>query len=319
MKKKLECCSYYLDRELLRKGVKKLGNDEISISLLQKRKKLDLESTNKVIYDGIMSGKPFLVGRFGANELSMMKTIEFDIKSKYSVCTEMMHTNAGFFPNDTKCIKGFLPLMLDFCRECDVLGTWNQPFEGYFIKCYMKKNVILTQLENLEPWYYPDAPWSAALEGKKVLLIHPFTGTIKNQYRKQKLLFPKTDILPRFELQTLKAVQTYTGMKDERFKNWFEALEWMYTEAMKKEFDIAILGCGAYGAPLAAKIKLAGKQAIHLGGATQLLFGIKGKRWDGSLNSKYNYIQGLFNESWSYPLECDKIEKANEVENGCYW
>ena len=49
---------------------------------------------------------------------------------------------------------------------------------------------------------------------------------------------------------------------------------------MKIDFDVAIIGCGAYGFPLAAKLKQAGKQAIHLAGATQLLFGIKGKRWE---------------------------------------
>ena len=49
---------------------------------------------------------------------------------------------------------------------------------------------------------------------------------------------------------------------------------------MEEIFDVAIIGCGAYGMPLAAMLKQAGKQAIHLGGATQLLFGIKGKRWE---------------------------------------
>ena len=45
---------------------------------------------------------------------------------------------------------------------------------------------------------------------------------------------------------------------------------------MKFDFDVALIGCGAYGFPLAAKLKTAGKQAIHLGGVLQALFGIKG-------------------------------------------
>lgn len=55
---------------------------------------------------------------------------------------------------------------------------------------------------------------------------------------------------------------------------------WYYLKfyfAMKINFDTAIIGCGAYGMPLAAQIKNAGRQAIHLGGAVQLLFGIKGE------------------------------------------
>ena len=315
----VDCSMHYMDKILINKGIKKLNPDEVSISLFSKQRKENASMVNQKIFDAIISGEPFLVGRFGANELSMMKTIEFDIKSKYPICTEMMHTNAGFFPNDTEVIKGFLPLMHDFCRECDVLGTWNQPFEGYFIDKYMKKDVVLTSLECLEPWYYPKSPWSAALEGKKVLVIHPFEKTIRIQYEKQEKLFKGTRILPSFELKTIKAVQTIAGTEDIRFKTWFDALEWMYNEAMSMDFDVAIIGCGAYGAPLAAKLKIAGKQAIHLGGATQLLFGIKGKRWDGSLNTKYGYIQNLFNESWIYPCEEDKITGSNKVENGCYW
>lgn len=308
---------YYLDKILLNKGIKRLNPDEVSISLLGKQRKEKASLVNQKIFDAIISGEPFLVGRFGANELSMMKTIEFDIKNKYPVCTEMMHTNAGFFPNDTEMIKGFLPLMHDFCRECDVLGTWNQPFEGYFIDKYMKKDVVLTSLECLEPWYYPKSPWSAALEGKKVLVIHPFVESITEQYKKRISIYPNTNILPEFELKTFKAVQTIAGNIDDRFQNWYEALHWMYEQVMKIDFDIAILGCGAYGAPLATKIKKSGKQAIHLGGATQILFGIIGQRWLS--NDFYSYVRDFINSSWVHPCLSECVSHREKVENSCYW
>ena len=91
----------------------------------------------------------------------------------------------------------------------------------------------------------------------------------------------------------------------------------MYKEAMKLDFDIAILGCGAYGLPLAAKIKQAGKQAIHLGGVTQILFGIKGKRWEEM--EDYRYIKNLMNDAWVYPNVQDTPKNAKIVEGGCYW
>ena len=77
-----------------------------------------------------------------------------------------------------------------------------------------------------------------------------------------------------------------------------------------KVFDIAIIGCGAYGMPLAAYCKQIGKKAVHLGGATQLLFGIKGKRWD-------NY--SLYNDYWVRPLESETPRNAGKIESGCYW
>src|SRR5690606_28576019 len=107
-----------------------------------------------------------------------------------------------------------------------------------------------------------------------------FNKTIEEQYfKKRTLLFKDQRVLPEFKsLETIQAVQTIAGNNSE-FNNWFEALDWMKKEIEKKDFDIAIIGCGAYGFPLAAHVKRLGKKAIHLGGATQLLFGIKGKRW----------------------------------------
>ena len=54
----------------------------------------------------------------------------------------------------------------------------------------------------------------------------------------------------------------------------------MIEKCIRLEFDVAIIGCGAYGFPLANEIKKMGKVAIHLAGATQLMFGIVGKRWE---------------------------------------
>ena len=205
-------------------------------------------------------------------------------------------------------------MILDAASELDLLAMWHLHMEDFIIEEYVSQ-AKLTYLLRLEPWLSKN-PWSAALKGKKVLIIHPFEETILAQYQKRELLFPGTEVLPDFELHALKAVQTVAGVEDPRFKDWFEALEYMYEEALKKDFDIAIIGCGAYGMPLGAKLKRAGKQAIHLGGATQLMFGIKGRRWEENYPSK---IAECFNEAWVYPLESEKPKNAAVVENACYW
>ena len=80
------------------------------------------------------------------------------------------------------------------------------------------------------------------------------------------------------------------------------------------DFDIAILGCGAYGLPLAAHIKRIGKKAVHMGGASQILFGIRGKRWED-----HPVISKLFNEHWARPDENETPTNSKNVEDGCYW
>ncbi|MBK6274009.1 MAG: hypothetical protein IPF58_04575 [Saprospirales bacterium] len=51
-----------------------------------------------------------------------------------------------------------------------------------------------------------------------------------------------------------------------------------------------------------------------MGGATQILFGIKGKRWDN-----FPAIKNLYNEYWNRPLLSEKPEGFNLLENGTFW
>lgn len=272
---------------------------------------------NTYLYNKLQTEEPLFAGRFGATELFSLRTFDFKLKSKYHKALSQMQMCSGFFSATEEMGIRFKNLMIDAIPQADVMGIWMQPFEEYYLSKFGSENLKITYLLDLEPWSVPDNPWSAALKGKKVLVIHPFAETIESQYKKREEIFPGTEILPEFELKTLKAVQTIAGEKDERFETWFDALEWMYQEALKIDFDVAIIGCGAYGFPLAAKLKQIGKQSIHLAGATQLMFGIKGKRWEE--NIIFDYVQKFFNDAWVYPEETDKPKQASKVEGGCYW
>ena len=190
--------------------------------------------------------------------------------------------------------------MMQDMKELDLLGSWLS--NEHYLQTQIN-GVPKIALLHLEP-FWSKLPWTRALTNKKVLVIHPFSDTIKQQYNKRKLLFANREILPQFELQTIKAVQSLGG--NNQFNNWFEALNWMKKEMDKIDYEVCLLGCGAYGFPLAAHAKRKGKKAIHLGGALQLLFGIKGKRWENpnygivSLKKKGAYLD-LMNEYWCYP------------------
>ena len=54
---------------------------------------------------------------------------------------------------------------------------------------------------------------------------------------------------------------------------------------------------------------------MHVGGALQLFFGIKGKRWD-EMEPK---ISAMYNEYWNYPLDCETPKNHSAVEGGTYW
>lgn len=310
---------YYLEPKILKK---KICNNNIRNYLANKKiisgkRVLSAIDVNRVIAEKIISGEPFMAGRFGATELSTIKTFDFQVRKKYKKMMNQLQMWSGFFPATKEAGEQFTTLMIESIHHANYMGFWMLPFERYYLKKYGSDDLLLTYLFDLEPWSAPKNPWSAALKGKKVLVIHPFAETIESQYKRREKIFPGTDILPEFELKTLKAVQTVAGEKDDRFASWFDALEWMYEEALKIDFDVAIIGCGAYGYPLAAKLKQAGKQAVHLAGATQLMFGIKGKRWNE--NDYFAYVRKYFNDAWVYPSESEKPKQASKVEGGCYW
>jgi hypothetical protein len=287
------------------------------------------QPASDLIRDKILEGKPLMVARFGANELNcilnykfinegvfnnfknVLTGIPFFFKIKSGIIYNMV-ISAGFFPATKQNIKRYCEMSLEDLPDIDILGSWQK--QEQFLYPLFNPEHLRVQLGDLNPIRHTH-PWSAALKGKKVLIIHPFEQTIISQYKNRAHLFKDQSVLPEFELKTLKAVQSLVGVKTE-YNDWFEALDYMKGKINEIDFDIAILGCGAYGMPLAAYIKRMGKQAIHLGGETQALFGIKGKRWE---TENYNYHNKFYNDYWVRPSDEETPKQNNLMEGGAYW
>jgi len=292
---------------------------------------LDGDALNNFISSSIIADQPFMVARFGSIELSaslfpyivslpLLERYKFYVQGKIDYIRsteeykqflmEPLCNNAGFFPKDTTLLERYSELVTNDVRELDCCCcNWER--EDLMEK-FFSNTVVFAYLNDLEPYDYA-IPWSQALDRKKVLVVHPFAGTIESQYSKRKLLWEDKNVLPDFDLKTIKAVQSIAGEKVP-FDTWFDALDYMKSEMDKIDYDVAIIGCGAYGFHLAAHAKRQGKKAIHLGGATQILFGIKGKRWDN-----LPAVSKFYNENWVYPSIDETPRNNNRVENGCYW
>ena len=289
----------------------------------------DADVASQIIQDALMAEKPCMIARFGSTELACLLNyvgVTHD-KNKYlpyiqgktqrwwweDAIIHQMQNWSGFFPARQDKIEQFCQLMLQDIPQVDILGSWLAD-EQLFKK--ELENSTKINFELLNP-YFSKVPWTKALEGKKVLVVHPFAATIEKQYKKRELLF-KNNLLSAFELHTIQAVQSIAG-NETQFTDWFAALDFMKSEIDKHDYDICLIGCGAYGFPLAAHVKRKGKKAIHLGGSLQLLFGIRGKRWeDTNYNPIYNFAE-LINEHWVKPDENEKPIGASIVEGACYW
>lgn len=308
-----------------------LFGDYLTPKLLDDKVEMSPDKISQIVFETLSSEKPCMVARFGANEQRIIANY-LSIKGgkrhyfkailgrqpfwwwDKQVRREFTR-NAGFFPNETSYIEWYSERMIEDSKLLDVLLTWFG-WESLLIGAESDK-ICLVGLQEAEPWWQSN-PWTRYLEGKKVLVVHPFAELIIQQYKNKEKLFSNESILPDFELITLKAIQSIGGHV-EGYDNWFEALKWMEDEMDKIDYDVALIGCGAYGFCLAAHAKRSGKKAVHLGGVLQLLFGIKGNRWeDKKYHPEFDYAS-LFNQYWVKPGDTFRPDNAEQIEGACYW
>ncbi|MGE0492518.1 MAG: hypothetical protein AB7S38_25105 [Vulcanimicrobiota bacterium] len=257
--------------------------------------------------------RPVLVGRLGGLEgATLAYYLRHRPRRPYPEwLRERMHYSAGLFSNDDQSMDVYSMLTAAALRQADLLAVWWAPGEASALRGCLADGVPLVNLANLQPFRHPE-PWSQLLAGKKVVVVHPFEASIRQNYARRHLLFDDPAVLPGFELEVVKAVQGVTGIET-GFADWFAAFEWMKAQLSGLDYEVALVGCGAYGLPLAAWIKGQGRQAIHLGGVTQLLFGIRGRRWDRRLPA------GLCLQNWTRPLPEETPPDFMGMEDGCYW
>ncbi|ELW9442554.1 hypothetical protein R0595_002881 [Pluralibacter gergoviae] len=286
------------------------------------------QEANDYISKIIKSQKPTMVAKFGTIELNALVSYLCNKQESYKLTDyvdyfrgekptlwwriklDSLCSNAGFFPNDCLLLAQFYQVYHEGIKNIDVLGSY------IFNEKYFSQDLANSVKVDLDGYYAPflySQPWTKYLEGRKVLVIHPFIDEIKIQYANREHIWEDPDVLPSFKLLTYKPIVSILGKKTE-FKTWFEALAKMQNDIKKIDFDVAIIGCGAYGLPLASFIKNLGKQSIHLAGWTQVLFGIKGRRWDDLPR-----INKFYNEYWVRPGQNTKVEGFSKIENGCYW
>ncbi len=289
----------------------KISIEEFDNSILEK------DEANQLMFEKLMSNEPFFIGRVGSTELETIcnykyftKRIEKSDVPYTNNITNMLCEWCGFFPPEHKKMDAFCELYLEDIQKADLLWSmWYSRFENQLYQDCCP-NTLLTLYDDTGFPIYEEKPWTCALKGKKVLVIHPFEDSIQRNYEKKDVLFANPKFLPEFELITLKAVQTLADNKDTEFVTWFDALDYMKRQMEQIDFDIALIGAGAYGFPLGAYAKELGKKALHIGGMLQLYFGIRGAYYD-----QFQY----HNEHWTRPLDDERPKGFKKVEAGRYW
>jgi hypothetical protein len=273
---------------------------------------LSADEAGGVIHAAIKQGLPFCAARMGHVEARILGEARLR-RGQWSRATYAeAHANAGIFPVTDAGLLDFAAVYGEALESVDLLGFWQTEYQANLVSA-MQKSPALCALPSLEPFRQIN-PWSKALAGRRVLVVHPFAQSIQTQYfRHGAALFADPRVLPEFQLEAIVPPRTHAP-QTEGYVDWLDALKSFQSRVLSLSFDVALIGCGAYGLPLAIAIKQAGRQSVHLGGALQLLFGIRGRRWDSDID-----MRRLIDSRWVRPSAEETPSTASAVEGGCYW
>lgn len=278
---------------------------------------------NEAIREAVEDGKPFMAARLGRGEIRFLSKVmlrrECGLTEKmvnhWIEGTDLLWSGKdGWFKqqlNGSIVRAGeFFDAYVQSMEKVDIFGSWS-PGESLFSQ-YLS-GCRVDSLASLEP-YYHSKPWSSSLEGKRVLVVHPFAKTLASQYQNNRThLFQDPSVLPKFELTTL--IPFMEGIRNPaKGLDLIAQFRILASEISRVEADVVLIGAGPLGFLLAAEAKNQGNVAIHLGGATQVLFGVRGKRWDEMEN--FDFI----NEYWVRPRSDEQpVDPVGRYDNGAYW
>jgi hypothetical protein len=288
------------------------------------RRILDAAEGNDLLFDQVVSGEPISAGKIGDCELeALVRYVEADgdvDRFFYSITKQghelnLLYVNCGVFPREAEAVGRWAEIYLESLGGIDLLAVWHNAGEEEIADRYAPQ-ATLTRIRALEPYYHPH-PWTASLAGRRVLVVTPFEQTIslqRAQHRGADLFPGAPDVLPDFDVSIVRAPFS-AALVPPAHSEWSDALEAMKEQIRTHDFDVCLVGAGAYSLPLCAFVrKELDRTAVHLGGATQVLFGIRGRRWDG-----HPVIKRFFTDSWIRPLPSERPRGRWRLEGGAYW
>lgn len=300
---------------------------------------MNIHPTEQSIHEGarqirkiVGSENPFFIGRNGTIEIEVVffwilrrrngGTTPYPLRLQ-----EHIQRNAGIFPGTAENIDSWCEAYIESLEQMDGgAAGWYEPIwraEKSILDVHAP-NAFRTPLRSLEPYYVPkDLRWTEKLVGKHVAVVSSFADTMQAQIQRPKEIWTGAqegilDIsgVTWAFVRTGYAPITAMGNAEwpEGCDTWQKAVEYIVGAVVASGAQVTLIGCGGLGMIIAGRLKVRGISAIVLGGASQVLFGIKGRRW-----ATHPIISHFWNDAWVWPSSTEIPEAAVFVEGGCYW
>jgi len=289
----------------------------------QRTTNLDVQQSQTWISEALARREPSAIGKVGTCELLSQEYLDRWIQlpwppnASWRRPARRLYSNAGVFPVRYNIYQRWAGVYREAVRELDFVAQWQPP--GSFLEAYEQAflnrdlpKTVRGSFVGLEP---VAAEWLRPLAELRWLVVSPFCRTIESQLPKLALLNVFHKVEPGPLAQAARSCRfvpcpQLPYLVPPVHRDWFDGLEELKKAMAEHEFDVAIIGAGAWSIPLAAYAKKLGKIGIHLGGTINLLFGIRGGRFED---------RGLYNQHWIRPLPCECPPNHKLLENGAYW
>lgn len=287
------------------------------------------EEIRAVLTNALAKQEGALIGRNGTIELEtlLFRLYQAAPNQQYpSHLTRRLELHAGIWPPDKHSVDKWAFQLLESIRLSDVLvAGWYEPLKEQEERLLTTTNALAPRipLRSLEPYYVPpELRWTQLLAGQRVAVVSSFAKTIEQQLEKRDEIWPiaTESLLPGnvewVPIQTGYAPALAKGVAEwpSVVQSWDVAVSHIVRKVVASKASIALIGCGGVGMLIGAELKKQGVIAIVMGGATQVLFGIKGQRW-----ATHSVISHFWNEAWVWPNVTETPRGASSIEGGCYW
>ncbi len=275
------------------------------------------------IQEALREHRGLAVGKLGTCEAETMYLFLNRYPYNWVLRTEMTR-NAGLWPAENHVLTAWAKHMSTFVLPLmdGVAAWWNPTHESGVLMAYATSAHIQHGLDWLSPW---TDYWLRAIPSScTVAVVSPFAESIAIQSGHVNELFSeplwstpaptiipiKTGCSPAYDGKSAAAWSA-----DIQGRGWLAAVSDIVEKVVASGARVALVGCGALSLPIVVGLKERGIVAIHTGGITQCIFGIRGRRW-----IEDPIVGPLLSSSrWVNPQPSETPTHAKTIEGGCYW
>jgi hypothetical protein len=212
---------------------------------------------------------------------------------------------AGLFPGTGDFLRRFAALFARDVGSLDAIGLCpNEPLGSQvgLLGFHDAPGEVMSYIDQ-EPDRSSPADESLCylpyLRGRRLLLVSAFADVLCRRANRDtfEAVWIKTG-KPWFDPAGVEGIEIPLGWSAStraRHATSLDLLAEITDRLAQRDFDLALIGAGGLGIPIAAEVKRQGRAAISLGGHIQVLFGVRGARWSGREDWRERY----FNDAWT--------------------